>query len=223
MTALLLIAVIATVSTTSLSYYIMSRPNQTQNNPSPTPMPTSTPTPTPTPTPPPTPSPSEQPTGPSSVPKPSVPDFTVTFEAHPYYVPPTYSVDRYTGETVMTKSGYHVKNESIVIRITPISFEAYTTEGKSVSLSYAIRVKGHFEEGWTSLDTIESIDSEYIVRYYEYGGDAGRGILRYVPPGGILDFQVEARIGYYTDDMVNCRRDFTGESSGWSSTKTLSF
>jgi len=48
---ILLISLLAIVSITSLSYYIVSQPNQTQNPPSPTPTPTSIPTLTPAPTP----------------------------------------------------------------------------------------------------------------------------------------------------------------------------
>jgi hypothetical protein len=47
---ILLISLLAIVSITSLSYYIVSQPNQTQNTPSPTPTPASTPTFTPVPT-----------------------------------------------------------------------------------------------------------------------------------------------------------------------------
>ena len=55
---------------------------------------------------------------PASITKPSVPEFTVKFEAHPYDVPPTYGIDPYTGKNVMTQAGYHVENKSIeVIKI----------------------------------------------------------------------------------------------------------
>jgi len=64
---LLLIAILAVVSATSLAYYLATQTNQTQNSTSPTPTPASTPAP----------SPSEEPTEPISLPKPSVPEFTV--------------------------------------------------------------------------------------------------------------------------------------------------
>ena len=65
-------------------------------------------------------------------------------------------------------------------------------------------------------------DSNYVVRYYAYEGGDGPGILQYVPSGGEVDFQVQAQIGYYTDDMTNCRRYFTGETRD-SSIITISF
>ena len=53
----LLIALIAIVSTVSLSYFLLSQPNQTPNNPSPTPTPSPEPTPTQSPATTPTPRP----------------------------------------------------------------------------------------------------------------------------------------------------------------------
>ena len=47
---ILLISLLAIVSIISLSYYIVSQPNQTQNTPSPTPTPTNTPVSSPAPT-----------------------------------------------------------------------------------------------------------------------------------------------------------------------------
>jgi hypothetical protein len=44
---MLLITILAIVTITSLSYYIVSQPNQTQNTQTPTPLPEQTPTPTP--------------------------------------------------------------------------------------------------------------------------------------------------------------------------------
>jgi hypothetical protein len=64
----LLIAILALVSVTSLSYYILSQSNQNQSNPSPTPTSTSSPTPPP--------SPSETPTD-DSITVPSAPEFTL--------------------------------------------------------------------------------------------------------------------------------------------------
>jgi hypothetical protein len=217
-----LIALLSIVSFVSLNYFISGQLNRTSNVPSQTPTPTPEPTPTPTLTP--SPSPSEKPDSQTSISKPSVPEVTVTLEAHPYDVPPTYSVNRYTGETVMTSPGYHVENKSVVVRITGITFTSYTSEdGHAISLSYTVRAKGHYEESWSEIDTIESPSSKHIVRYYAYGKGDGPAILQYIPSHGEVDFQVEARIGYYTDDMTNCRRYFTGETSGWRNTQTITF
>ena len=153
--------------------------------------------------------------------KPGIPEFTVTFEAHPYYVPPVYEIDRYTGENRTVQQGYTVKNESIVVTIKNQPFTSYTEDGSLISLTHSVRVKGHYEDSWTELVHIEPQGSEYVRISYVHGQDARTEILRNVPIGGELDFQVDARVGYYTYDPNRCREYFTGETSGWSETKTI--
>jgi hypothetical protein len=41
----------------------------------------------------------------ASIPKPSVPEFTLKFVDYSYDVPPTYGIDPYTGKVVMTNTG----------------------------------------------------------------------------------------------------------------------
>ena len=56
-----------------------------------------------------------------SIPKPSVPEFTLKYIDNSYDVPPstTTTIDQYTGkEIVTTTPGYHVENKSIEITIT---------------------------------------------------------------------------------------------------------
>lgn len=101
---MLLIAILAVVSVASLSYYVLSQPNENQDNPSLTP----------------TPSPSEKPTEPASIPTPSVPEFTLKYVDNSYDVPSstTTTTDPYTGEqTITTEPGYHVANETIEVTI----------------------------------------------------------------------------------------------------------
>ena len=112
---------------------------------------------------------------------PSVPQFSVKYEANSYDVPPVYSVDRYTGESVITQYGYHVENKSVVITITNQQFTPYTlADGNVTSLSYNVRVKGHFEDGWTTLSHFAASDSAYTIISYALGGDAAYEILRNV-------------------------------------------
>jgi hypothetical protein len=143
---ILLIALLAIVTTVGLSYYILNQPNQTQNNPSPTPTPTPTPTPPPTPTP----SPTETPTEPASIPKPSIPDFTLKFVIDSYDVPPTYGIDQYTGETIITEGGYHVDNKTIEITIKNQPY-TYSYNDSSAWIVYNVMVKGHFGEDWKTV------------------------------------------------------------------------
>ena len=227
---ILLIAILAIVLTASISYYIYSQPNQTQNVPSPTP--TQTPEPTPTP------SPSEEPTEPASIPKPSVPEFTVEFFDSSYDVPTTYSTDPYTGETV-THEGYHVESRTIEVKIKNEPFVSYWIQNSSsganwsINFYYNIRIKGHFSEDWNELYNPEGYihqdsGAEYTVRTYDsgesvYAIDTGSKRIEF-PANAQVDFQVEALIGYTHRVIMGPMYVpwvFTGEKSGWSETLTI--
>ena len=47
----------------------------------------------------------------AAVSKPPVPSFTVDYEASSDYVPPVYSVNKYTGENTLVQQGYYVENK----------------------------------------------------------------------------------------------------------------
>ena len=55
------------------------------------------------------------PTNAQTIPKPSVPEFSVMLVSHPYDVAPTTTIDPYTGKTVVTQAGYYNENRSILI------------------------------------------------------------------------------------------------------------
>ena len=172
----------------------------------------------------------------TAIPKPSIPEFTVKFVAHPYDVPTktTTSIDQYTGkEIVTTQPGYHVENKSIEVTIRNQPFTTYVispynnTDGTSgptyeVNLYYNVRVKGHFGRDWTELyppygtPAIGSIQSGY--EYTVLSCPAS------YPDGAQVDFQVEAFIGYFTPVyrmIYQIGEDFNGQASGWSSTQTI--
>jgi hypothetical protein len=154
--------------------------------------------------------------------KPSVPEFIVKWASKPYYVPANYKIDPYTGANVTVSDGYWVKNESIIFTIKNQQFTPYTdAEGNYVSLTYYIQTKGHFEPEWTNLGHFDATDAEYLVKGYAFGDNAYLAIFGNVPSGGKLDFQLEARVGYYTVNMAQCKEYFTGEASGWSNIVTL--
>lgn len=176
--AILLVALLAIISSVSLSYYVLNQPNQNQNEPSPTP--------TPTPATKPTPSPSEEPTQSASTPELSVPEFTVKLVAYPYDVPTTYSTDPYTGETI-THQGYRVENKSIEVRIKNQPFTPYTdADGHWVNLYYILHIKGHFAESWTGGDRYQASTSEYTVL----------SLPESYPAKAQMDFKVDAILGY---------------------------
>lgn len=154
-----------------------------------------------------------------SIPKPSVPEFTLKFVDHSYDVPPTYGIDPYTGKNVMTQAGYHVQNKSIEVTIKNQPFSNYKdANGTTVMLYYDIRWRGHFGDYWNDLNStgIELVASsslmvDNVLAYpnspsttfsYGFGGNNGSdyyGVhLTGISAGGQVDFQVEALIGYYT-------------------------
>jgi hypothetical protein len=158
----------------------------------------------------------------------AVPEFTVKVVAHPYDVPTTYSTDPYTGETI-THEGYHVENKSIEVWIKNQPFTPYEdAEGNEVNLYYNVRVKGHFEEDWSTPITYSESDSaERIPRSSsEY---TVLSLVDYYNPNATVDYQVEAIMGhFYTSyyppghaiafPVTSFQVD---ETSGWSVTQTL--
>ena len=154
-----------------------------------------------------------------SIPKPSVPEFTLKYVDNSYDVPPTYGVDQYTGKTVMTQAGYHVENKSIVVTITNQHFSPYEdANGKTLQLYYNIRWKGHFGDYWGDynssrrmlLSPYSRFDDEgfpipndpFKVATFALGNDTKNSnsvsTIRDVSADGQVDFQVQAYIGYYT-------------------------
>ncbi len=182
-----------------------------------------------------------------SISKPSVPEFSVRIVAYPYDVPAknTTTIDQYTGkETTTTQPGYHVENKSIEIAIknpqfTPITITEYTPVSHywyenyvptpiecnyTADLYYNTQVKGHFgnDNDWTSVGSSSyppqsnaQLDSEYTVisiKAADYPNDA------------VLDFRVQALIGYYVPygrNVVIFGFDFYGKGSDWSNIQTL--
>lgn len=220
---ILLIALIAIVSTVSYGYYIFSQSNQTDNT-------TKTLSPTPTPIQ----SPSETPTKSAYIPKPSVPEFTVKLVPYSYDVPPTSSTDPYTGKTV-THEGYHIESKKIEVKIKNQPFVPYLISDnssgatRSINFYYNIRVKGYFGEDWSELYTpeyyiIQDSGSKYTVISYinPHRISTLASISIDFPPDAQVDFQVEAMIGYTYEGFAGFTyRAFVGEESGWSNTQTI--
>jgi len=160
-----------------------------------------------------------------TIPRPSVPEFTLKFVAHPHDVPPTYEIDPYTGKNVTITEGYHVSNKTIEVVIRNQQSNPY-------SLYYNVSMKGHYENDWTYIpngdQSYPASNSDYtVITISEY----------YSRPAGVeevtdpiqIDFRVKALIGYYTriyDDYTfplgQLYHDvFAGETSSWSNTQTL--
>jgi hypothetical protein len=176
----------------------------------------------------------------SDIPKPSVPEFTIKLVDSSYDIPPTSSVDPYTGQTV-TQAGRHVESRTIKLSIknqpfTPFQVEDENGNSWAVDFQYNIRWKGHFEQDWheiyipTNGFAGANLESEYTVISFEgeYSSSEGlklyyQGLIATFPPDAQVDFQVEAMIGYVSRYPVPFTSGwtFTGEESGWSNTQTL--
>ncbi|MGD0070025.1 MAG: hypothetical protein ABSB71_00485 [Candidatus Bathyarchaeia archaeon] len=174
---------------------------------------------------------------PIPIPTPSVPEFTVKFVNSSYEVPPSSSINPYTGQNV-TNPSYYVDNESIVITITNQPFVSFidNINGSpwNISLFYDVREKGHFAENWTNVYFTEDMPIEsglqytvltYPVTHYSNAPDSYTlgDIMVQIPAGGQVDFQVEALIGY-SHRIIEMPWNpwvFEGQTSGWSNTQTI--
>jgi hypothetical protein len=171
-----------------------------------------------------------------SIPKPSVPEFTVKYVDSSYDVPTTTSIDQYTGKTV-TNQGYHVDNKSIEIAIKNQPFTPYMQSGESghyIALFYNVRERGAFAQNWTE---IYSAGRGYLLPDNGTYSFASYSLTQnefpfweHVTNGGTIEFQVQTLIGYtwerhYSDDgqfIPFPSSYFVGEVSDWTSTQSLS-
>jgi len=180
----------------------------------------------------------------ASIPKPSVPEFTLKYIDYSYDVPPTYKIDEYTGETVVATGSIHVKNMTIHVTINnqPLS---HSFNGVTYHLYYNVRFKGHFGKDWSETPSVVTLNSspsnfsEYIslhssrlseqssAQYTTFSFSAND-----YPPNAPIDFQVEAVMGHDSQAWVpdepfayNPAHYYPAvafdETSGWSSTQTI--
>ena len=173
---------------------------------------------------------------------PSVPEFSIKYEAHPYDVPTQYGTDEYTGKNITIQEGYHVYNQTVTLAIKNQVIIS-SSDGHNYYLYYNIRTKGHFGKDWVEFysDPMHSLspsafstdlpsgflspsDSKYTV------------VMRLVgyPARSQVDFQVEALMWQDTQVYIadhpmapidlgghyEQRYSFYG-TSGWSNTQTI--
>jgi len=172
----------------------------------------------------------------SGVTKPSVPEFTMKYVDLSYDVPPTYGIDQYTGESV-TNAGYHVENRTIEVAVKNQPFVSYIDNSTgapwNITLFYNVRLRGHYADNWTAVYNPyygypEQSNSDPTVITYSLD-DNVYPLWDNLQQGGQVDFQVQALIGYVhreynpnaTDQLQMWPWVFTGETSDWSSTQTV--
>ncbi len=167
-----------------------------------------------------------------TIPKPSVPEFTVSLTDRSYNSLPTvYSTtDPYTNKTTtLTEPGSFVANFTLDVKIKNQQYPSIIDDNNS-NLYYNVRTKGYYGEDWSerysyTYESYESPDklpvqsnsSEYTVL----------SIPTHYRVGDLVDVQVEAILGYrYTYYLADHIfpvpvTAFNYEKSGWSSTQTL--
>lgn len=200
-------------------------------------------TPTPTPAFPPSPTttsnqfPTPTPTAPNTTPqptpnidtinKPSVPEFSVKLVEGPYDVPSSYVISA-SGQN-FTVPGVHIDRRAVVITIKNQPFTPYydANSGWNISFYYNARMKLHSAENWTTLNSAEDLplrtDSEYTTLVITPDPSS-------YPIGAQVDFQVIAMEGFVHRVAAIIRSGdysifypyvFTGQTSDWSSTQTV--
>jgi hypothetical protein len=159
---------------------------------------------------------------------PSIPGFGVTLQTYQNFIPPTYGVDPSTGKAVMTKAGYTEIEKWVRVDIGGQPFLRYNNSaGQLISLSYDVRWKGNHDSSWQSTPQnvhfgdaadpwAQAIGCFIDIGFKGIKGDADGWMQLLDPTDTQIDFQVEALIGYYTNNNV-----FVGQTSGWSNTQTL--
>jgi hypothetical protein len=131
-----------------------------------------------------------------SVPKPSVPQFTVSYVDLSYDVPATTttSIDPYTGnKTIITNEGYRVNSQKITLTVKNQPFTAHIGNN-TYHLCYDVITKGHFEEGnWQYVaehhDFVTTLNLEQSTGEY-----TTISFQRSYPPNSQIDIRVLAMI-----------------------------
>jgi hypothetical protein len=161
-----------------------------------------------------------------SIPKPSVPEFTAKYVDGSYTVPASTTIDPYTGQNI-TNPSYYVENRTFEIAIKNQPFIPYDDNSTGaqwkITLIYQIRTKGHFAQNWTNLYSVDNgflpaSNTDYTIVSYSLGEGPVWGNLQ---ANARVDFQVEAMIGYVHRTIGFASWFFTGESSDWSNTQTI--
>ncbi len=163
-----------------------------------------------------------------SIPKPSAPEFTVKWMNNSYTIPATSSIDPYYGSVVNNPSQLKI-NYSIAVVIN--------NQPTSETLRYNIRAKGHFEKNWSfpiysyeyaPIMSNQSTTSSVFTSTSDDGiySTSGYSTSLYAPVNGQVDFQVQAFVGYYTNNWnastpLGSSWHFTTVESEWSNTQTI--
>jgi hypothetical protein len=177
-----------------------------------------------------------------SIPKPSVPQFTVRYIDSSYDILPTYGIDQYTGENITVKNGEHIDNRTIEFTVKNQPFTTYTdSSGNYIGLYYNFRYKGHYGTEWSYYPFNPDWKSSIPYNGYSWGtGDLSPKLpasnsqytiialalaVLHIPNGSEVELQAQALIGHIDSEHSGLLSGsfyyFRGEKSDWSNTHTL--
>jgi hypothetical protein len=158
-----------------------------------------------------------------SIPKPSIPEFTLRLVDNSYYLSPTPAYP--SGEVQNIKIEIIIRNQ----QFTP--FYSTETRNQMINLYYYISYKEHYEATWTYYPSdIFSRNSHEATNVQQSNSDYTVVSFKAPTEGGQMDFRVQAQAGYY-DEKVEFIAvpgapfsvySFVGEVSGWTATQTIS-
>jgi len=165
--------------------------------------------------------------------KPSIPEFTLKYVDNSYYVPPTYGIDQYTGQTIVKQEGYLVDNRTLQFTIKNQPFTSYNdSNGNHIALYYNFRYKGTCGNDWSYYPDTSRTYGYYTGEFPDTSASNSdftviminlRALT--IPTGVKVEFQVQAIMGYIdiesTGMMAGGFCGFAGERSDWSNTQTI--
>lgn len=162
-----------------------------------------------------------------SIPKPSVPEFTVLPVGPSFDIPPSYSFNSSSG-LFDTNNGYHIQYSTVKIIIKN---QPFSDQSVFDSLYYNVRIKPHNypDSYWLELFyagadgyPVQTL-SNYTTIPVAVEGSQALGTI--IPTGATTDIQVEAMIGHIGRNNTMSPYPFPyvffGETSGWSNSQTV--
>ena len=162
-----------------------------------------------------------------TIPKPTVPEFSIVPVGPSFDIPPTYLFNPRTG-LFDANDGYHIQYSTvnIIIKNQPFSNQSNNDE-----FFYNVRIRPHNypDSYWRELFSagadgypVQTL-SNYTTIPFAVEGSQALGPV--IPTGAVTDIQVEAMIGHVgrNNTMIPYPYPyvFFGETSGWSSTQTV--
>lgn len=149
-----------------------------------------------------------------TIPKPSVPEFTVKLVDNSYDVPPTTrsTTNYYKNITTTTViSGYHVRNVTIELTMRNQPYPP-DVGGNKTSLIYQIQMKPHFAQNWTDASPTSIIPTTVPIN------GSGYTIANFpanYAPNDEVDFRVQSVLLYEHVVFRYTRLPFFGSDFGY--------